>query len=669
MTAGGRNRLGAALLPSLHNRAVAAVIGGFAFLTLGEWVLGTTVAVHGYAVGGALAVGLVGFRFAPAAAAGLWTTRLADHENRQRVLMLTALARAAATAAAALALALDVPFGIVIAFVWLDAAAGSAYRPAQAALLPSLARTPGELTAATALSSNAKSSGQVIGALIGGVLAATAPIAAAVGAATLLHVAAAAFILGARAPAATMHVADAGSRRSGLGPLLSGMTFLAHEREARLIVFYSCVRSFVRGLWLALAVVASLKLLSLGKGGLGVLMAATATGAALALIATTLLVGSRRLAGWFALGLLLCGAPIAAIGLAAAAAPAILFMVVWGLGMSLADVGAQALLNRIVPGTWIGRVTGAMESAKLLCEGAGSLVAPALLLAFGVRGAVLVAGGVVPVTLALGHAGFKRVDERAVSRTDILELLRRVPFFAPLRVDALEGVAARLRTEHYPAGTEIVHEGDTAGRHWYLVERGQLGVEIDGFVVGALDRGDQFGERSLLRGIPRAATVRAVSDVVLYALERDDFLAAVAGAPVSEASAVAAPEPGTQVAPATALERAPLLHRLGHRARSDLFQHSRVQDVAAGDAVVVKGERDDAYHVLLSGRAQVILDHAPPRELFPGDAFGEIAVLHGVPRTAHVVAREAATVLSIEGGAVRAAIGSYDGSVAAALAA
>ena len=71
---------------TLRNAGVRGVVAGFAAVTLAEWVLGTTLAVHAYGVGGALAVGLIGFRFAPAALAGLWTTRLADHAQRHRIL-------------------------------------------------------------------------------------------------------------------------------------------------------------------------------------------------------------------------------------------------------------------------------------------------------------------------------------------------------------------------------------------------------------------------------------------------------------------------------------------------------------------------------------------------------------------------------------------------------
>jgi CRP-like cAMP-binding protein len=663
-------RAGGLTRAALRHRPIRLLVAAFAAVTLGEWVLGTTVAIHAYGAGGVLAVGLVGFRFAPAALTGLWATRLAERAHRQRVLVLTAAARAAAMGAAALALALGAPLPVVIGLVWIDASIGSAYRPTQAALLPALVRTPSELTAAAALASNVKSSGQIIGALLGSLLVSTLPVSIAVAVAAGLALAAAALNLREGAMGAVGGVASTRAGNAALRSLRSGAELLSRDREARLVVMYACLRSLVRGLWIALAVVASLRLLSLGRSGFGVLLAAAGVGALAAIVATALLIGNRRLSRWFATGLLLCGLPVAATGSAHGPAPAIAFMVIWGMGMSLADVGAQTLLNRIVPSTAIGPVTGVMESGKLVFEGVGSMFAPVLLLIFGVRGALFVAGALLPVAVGLAGRGFRRIDDRAVARVDTLELLRRVPFFDPLRVDALEGVAARLRLERHPAGRVIVRQGDVDADRWYLVSEGQLIVEVDGFAVGVLRRGTQFGERALLRGVSRAATVRAETEVQLYSLDRADFLAAVAGGELDAGAEVAiaaayGPQP---VDAATALARAPLVQTLGPAARARLFAQSYVEDLAAGTPIVRSGEHDDTYHVLLSGRAEVFAGGELRRELLPGDAFGEIAVLQRVPRTASVIVSDPARVLTLDGEAIRAALREQGGTIAALMA-
>ena len=67
---------------------------------------------------------------------------------------------------------------------------------------------------------------------------------------------------------------------------------------------------------------------------------------------------------------------------------------------------------------------------------------------------------------------------------------------------------------------------------FYIIREGHVAV-----LGKTLAPGDFFGEVALLRDVPRTATVTAVDAVSMYALERDDFIGAVAG---SEPSVVAA---------------------------------------------------------------------------------------------------------------------------------
>ena len=93
---------------------------------------------------------------------------------------------------------------------------------------------------------------------------------------------------------------------------------------------------------------------------------------------------------------------------------------------------------------------------------------------------------------------------------------------------AKERLAGSLIELSFPAGAEIVREGETGDRFYIARIDGQIGATERGRPAG---RGslEYFGEIALLRDVPRTATITARTDVRLYALERDDFLAAVTG--------------------------------------------------------------------------------------------------------------------------------------------
>lgn len=634
----------------LANPDVRGVVLAFAAITAAEWVLGAAVAIYAFGAGGTNAVGLVGVRFAVAAVAGLWSGGLAERHSRTAILTATAAARTVAYVVIAAALAAGAPLAVVVALVWLDAAVGSAYRPAQAALLPSLVDSPGELTAASALTSNAKTSGQVLGALGGGTLAALVSVQGAVAIAAALGLLACA--AGTRARQRRRRDRAAGQGRAAqLRGAVAGIAALGRDAEAARIVRFALLRSLVRGLWVALAVVASIRLLGLGRAGFGILMAAAGTGAILAIPGTALLVGRGALTRWFTFGLLLCGVPIAVAGVSGTAG-AIAAMVAWGVGLSLSDVTAQALLNRVVSGREIGRVTGAMESGKLLFEGLGSVLAPLLTASLSVRGALLATGGVLPLALALEHRRLGGIDARAGDRVALLELVRGTATFGALRVDALEGVVSGLRALSVSAGSDVIRQGEE-GHEWYAVAGGELDVLVDGFTINTLGPGDGFGELALLRAVPRSATVRARTDVSLMALERDAFLTALLGAEAIGQAPFAVPH---DLEPEAALRHVALFRACDAGALAALAEEGVVSAAEEDETLTTAGEHDDRLVVLLTGRARVLVDGAFRRELLPGDAFGEIAVLHGVARTATVVASEPCRLLALPGDAVRAAV-------------
>jgi CRP-like cAMP-binding protein len=115
----------------------------------------------------------------------------------------------------------------------------------------------------------------------------------------------------------------------------------------------------------------------------------------------------------------------------------------------------------------------------------------------------------------------------AVAPVAELELIERVPMFAPLSLAAKERVAAKLVPLSVQAGELVIRSGE-AGDRFYIVGDGELEISADGLRRTA-HRMDYFGEIALLRDVPRTATVKALVDTRLYALRREDFLAAVTG--------------------------------------------------------------------------------------------------------------------------------------------
>ena len=110
-------------------------------------------------------------------------------------------------------IAADGPSLAVYGLAIVTALVGTCFRPAQAALLPGLARDPGELTAANVASSTIESVGFFLGPALGGLLLAVADIQAVyvVNAATFLW--SAAIIVGLHAPPVAPAV-ESGRRRA-----------------------------------------------------------------------------------------------------------------------------------------------------------------------------------------------------------------------------------------------------------------------------------------------------------------------------------------------------------------------------------------------------------------------------------------------------------------------
>jgi MFS family permease len=520
---------GRAFREVFRNQSLRRIELAWAGSILGTWAYGIAVVVYAYEQGGATAVGVVGLaRWIAAAVASPFAALLGDRYDRRLVMVLSDLVRAALIGAAAVSVFVDAPPAVVYVIAGLVGVAATAFRPAEAALIPSLARTPEELTAANVAASTIESVGIFGGPALGGLLlAASGPgVVFVVTAATVLW--SAFLVMGIRPVAEPEEEQRAPEAVSVVDELLAGFWTIVRERRLRLLVGLFSAQSLVDGMLNVLIVVIALQLLDIGNSGVGFLNSAVGIGGLLGALAAAALVGRRRQAADFGLGIFIWGVPIALCAVWTNQAFVLVLLAVVGIGNTIVDVSGMTLLQRSAPDDVLARVFGILESILLLTAGLGALLAPLLLNWLGTRGTLVVAGSLLPLAVIPAWPRLNAIDSAAAVPVARLELLRSNPIFAPLPGPTLEQLADALDEVRAAARQEVVRQGEPGDR-FYLVKDGALDVYVDGRRVQTLGPGDSFGEIALLRNVPRTATVEAQTEAELYALERHDFLGAVTG--------------------------------------------------------------------------------------------------------------------------------------------
>ena len=500
----------------------------------GLWMYTIALSVFAYEEGGAAAVGLVGaIRLFPAAIAAPFAAGLGDRFPREKVLLVAGVLRTLLMLAAALAVFSSVPALAVYCLAGVENLVGTVFRPLQGALLPVLSSSPEELTAANLGFATIESVATFAGPTVGGLLLATTSTGTVFAVTAGIYACATYLVARIRAP---KREAPREEKVSAATEALAGFRTIAADANLRLIIGLYGAQTLVAGALNVLLVVMSLQLLDLGQSGVGFLAAAVGIGGLIGAVVALALVGRQRLATDFGLGLVLWGLPIALIGIFPEPPIALLLLGLVGIGVTVVDVAAVTLLQRVVPDEVLARVFGVLQTVFVATIGLGAIAAPILVAWLGPRGALIATGALLPTLSVLLWTRLRKLDGVGMAPADALDLLQASPLFRPLPGPVIEELAAKLVVVTTSAGEQVIREGD-AGDRFYLVGSGEVEVSSAGHPVATLRPGEYFGEIALLRDVPRTATVQAKSDTRLYALERDEFLSAVTGHPESAEAA------------------------------------------------------------------------------------------------------------------------------------
>ncbi|MGH9084838.1 MAG: MFS transporter [Acidimicrobiales bacterium] len=526
---------------------------------IGDWAYAVGVSVYAYQEGGATAVGVYGVaRYVTMALVVPFMAILADRFDRKRVMVIADVVRFVLVAAAALIIAGGGPAMAVYGLGLLTSVAGTAFRPAQMALLPNLANHPGELTAANVSSTTIESVGFFAGPAIAGGLLALTDVEIVFGFNAVTFLWSAALVSAIHLPVRTIDLREAEDDAADTEPAetgapgeadpmvvavakgrfaqaTAGFREILANRSLTILMGLYCAQTVVAGASLVFGVAIAFDLLDMDESGVGLLDAMVGVGGLVGGFLALMLATRGRLAVDFGVGVVLWSAPLLLVVAFPDLGPVLLVMAVLGLGNSLVDINAFTIMQRLVPDAVMGRVFGAVESVLVAGMALGSLAMPVLIHTVGLRTGLLVIGLSVSCLAVASIGALRRIDVVALA-PDGLDLIAAVPIFAPLPDRAIERLARCAEVVTVPAGEVVIQRGDSGDR-FYVVEAGEAECIISDDLRTAVGPGGSFGEIALLRDVPRQATVVAVTDLTLRAIGRRVFLEVVTGHTEAEAEA------------------------------------------------------------------------------------------------------------------------------------
>ena len=228
----------------------------------------------------------------------------------------------------------------------------------------------------------------------------------------------------------------------------------------------------------------------------------------------------------------------------------------------------------------------------------------------------------------------------------LLSALNANMLFRQLDPEQGQQVVMAMREVRIPNGHIIIKQGDD-GDYCYVTESGSLDVYVQppempthealaappdklGTKVMTYGPGSLFGDLALLYMQPRAASIVATSDCVLWAMDRVTFRSILAKADMQR-----------RIMFNSFLRQVPLLQHLREDERSRVFDAIQLEDYRAGEVVLKEGDTGTEFFFVVNGIAEVIKadnKEQPVTLLKRGDYFGELALLNQAPRAATVIA-------------------------------
>ncbi|XP_048061532.1 cGMP-dependent protein kinase 1a isoform X1 [Megalobrama amblycephala] len=254
----------------------------------------------------------------------------------------------------------------------------------------------------------------------------------------------------------------------------------------------------------------------------------------------------------------------------------------------------------------------------------------------------------------LSHVTLPNVPKSAKSKELIKSAILDNDFMKNLEMSQIQEIVDCMYPVDYDKNSCIIKEGDV-GSLVYVMEEGKVEVTKEGLKLCTMGPGKVFGELAILYNCTRTATVRTVTSVKLWAIDRQCFQTIMMRTGLIKHAEYM--ELLKSVLTFRGLSEE-ILSKL-----ADVLEETHYED---GDYIIRQGARGDTFFIISKGKVTMTREDCPGQEpvylrsMGKGDSFGEKALQGEDIRTANVIAAETVTCLVIDRDSYKHLIGGLE---------
>ncbi|XP_019493135.1 PREDICTED: cAMP-dependent protein kinase type I-beta regulatory subunit isoform X2 [Hipposideros armiger] len=204
--------------------------------------------------------------------------------------------------------------------------------------------------------------------------------------------------------------------------------------------------------------------------------------------------------------------------------------------------------------------------------------------------------------------------------TALAKAISRNVLFAHLDDNERSDIFDAMFPVTHIAGETVIQQGDE-GDNFYVIDQGEVDVYVNGDWVTSISEGGSFGELALIYGTPRAATVKAKTDLKLWGIDRDSYRRILMGSTLRKRKMYE-----------EFLSKVSILESLEKWERLTVADALETVQFEDGEKIVVQGEPGDGFFIITEPCSETPAGRGPS----PAAPSSQLLLEHPAPATSHL---------------------------------